>query len=264
MTQVYLSVGIILTITLLVCYLFIRQTITKRKKNKLRLHRVLDKRAVELLQVLNAFPTNFLPKDLQVFLYRCIVDTFEQLAQLSPDEPKYLEHLKTYSASMEAIMRASPETNETSLQQTNQINEMRKHLSHLEHFIKKWKQIGNLNEKQYSHYKELLKQLLTQLMVDNYVLLAKQSVRVEKTTLAIHYYVLAKNLLVEGGLEVSKKSYLATINKELNMLEKKAEKEITSNVTLADITENKETSSVQYQWQECEEDDFGKKKSVYD
>jgi hypothetical protein len=84
MTSVYIIIGLILLTCGLICYVFIKQTIVKRKRERTRLFNALEKRSKELLQMLNAFPPHFLPKDISVFLYRCIVDVFEQLSKLEP------------------------------------------------------------------------------------------------------------------------------------------------------------------------------------
>ena len=263
MPQVYIIAGILIAIILLACFVFIRQTITKRHKEKIRLQRALDKRAKDLVQMLNAFPPKFLPQDLLLFLYRCIVDTYEQLSKLSPDNPDYLEHFKAHTASMEAAMRTTKEEGEASLQSSAQINEIRHYLNHLGRFMQKWMQRGNLSTKQYANYKDLLKKLLTQLMVDNYVLSAKQAMQMEKTKLAMHYYTLAKNLAIQEGLLASKKNRLALINEELTTLERRLEKEeatLTSDV----IAEEEESGDEKKQWQQYDDGADWKKKNVYD
>ncbi|MGH1484594.1 MAG: hypothetical protein ACRBCI_00155 [Cellvibrionaceae bacterium] len=264
MTQVYIIAGIIIAIIVLICFVFIRQTITKRHKEKLRLHRALDKRAKDLVQMLNAFPPNFLPQDLLVFLYRCIVDTYEQLSKLSPDEPEYLEHFKAHTAHMEAAMRAPKTKSEVSLQSSTQINEIRQYLNYLGRFMQKWMQRGNLSSKQYANYKDLLKKLITQLMIDNYVLSAKQAVQMEKTKLAVHYYMLAKNLLTKEGLLASKKNRLAVIDEELSRLEKQLQQEEETAPTVNEAAVEDDSSDENKQWQKYDEDADWKKKNVYD
>jgi hypothetical protein len=264
MTQVYIIAGIIITIIVLICFIFIRQTITKRKKEKMRLHRALDKRAKDLVQMLNAFPPNFLPQDLLVFLHRCIVDTYEQLSKLSPDEPEYLEHFKAHTAHMEAAMRAPKTKSEASLQNSSQINEIRQYLNYLGRFMQKWMQRGNISLKQYGNYKDLLKKLITQLMVDNYSLSAKQAVQMDKTKLAIHYYMLAKNLLTKEGLIASKKNRLVMIDQELATLEKRLKDEEQEAGHVAEVSEQEEDTDESKQWKKFDEDADWKKKNVYD
>ncbi len=231
----------------------------------MRLHRALDKRSTDLIQMLNAFPPNFLPQDLQIFLYRCIVDGFEQLSKLAPEKEEYLEQFKVYTTHMETALRAPKNNTEVNLQSSAQINEIRQYLNYLGRFMQRWMQRGNLSAKQYSGYKELLKNLIAKLMVDNYVLSAKQAVQIDKSKLAVHYYMLAKNILTKEGLAAGNKSRLTFINEELSTLEKQVKEEEeqaeANNTTSEDGEQEQEGAKA---WQKYNEDDDWKKKNVYD
>lgn len=266
MTQVYIIAGIMILIIMPICVVFIRQTITKRKKEQMRLHRALDQRAKDLTQMINAFPPQFLPQELSVFLYRCLVDTYEQLSKLSPDNPEYLEQFKIHTAQMEAIMRVPKERSDVSLNSTSQINEIRQYLNHLGRFIQKWMQRGNISSKQYSGYKDILKKLITQLMVDNYSISAKQAVQMGKEKLAVHYYMLAKNLLTKEGIIASKKDRLEKINQRLSELERKLEmqEEAEGKSAKEEKAVKAASNSDDKECKGFDEDDDWKKKNVYD
>ncbi|MEO0443431.1 MAG: hypothetical protein AAFZ92_06780 [Pseudomonadota bacterium] len=263
MTQVYIIAGVIILIAASICLVFIKQTITKRKKEKKRLHRALDKRAKDLVQMLNAFPPHFLPKDLTVFLFRCIVDSYEQLSKLSPKETEYLEHYKSFTAQMETAMRAPKTSEETTLQSSAQINEIRQYLNYLGRFSQKWMERGNISLKQYANYKDIIKKLITQLMVDNYIFSAKQAIQMDKAKLAIHYYMLGKQLLTKEGTIASKKRRLEVIDHELIRLEAQIKKQEQAEAS-APAKSDGEEAEEEKQWQEFEEDANWKKKNVYD
>jgi hypothetical protein len=264
MTQVYIIAGIIITISMLICYVYIRQTITQRTKEKMRLRRALDKRASDLVQMLNAFPANFLPRDLQVFLYRCIVDVYEQLSKLAPSEAEYMENFQAYTSHMENSMRAPKLTTDVNLQNPAQINDIRQYLNYLGRFLQKWMQRGNISQKQYNHYKDLLKKLATQLMVDNYTLSAKQALQIEKPKLAIHHYLLAKSLLAKEDLIVSKQSRVSFVEAELKTLEEQVRLEDEAEGIVASTEEVDEASAEDRQWQKYDEQANWKKKNFYD
>lgn len=261
MTQIYIITGIIVLVCSLICYVFIRQTITKRNSEKKRLKRALDKRAKDLVQMLNSFPANFLPRDLQVFVYRCIIDSFEQLSKLDPSEPEYIEHFKSYTSNMESTMRAPKTMANVTFQSSTQINEIRQYLNYLSRFMQKWMQRGNINQKQYSHYKELLKKLITQLMVDNYTISAKQAIQIDKPKLAIHYFSLAKKALTKEELLTSKESRLVLVNEELKKLEYLVQQQESLSNNNQTTEEDNEDDK---EWQKFEEDDDWKKKNIYD
>lgn len=264
MAQVYIIAGVIVLVSVLICYIFIRQTIVKRQKEKARLHRALEKRSKELVQMLNSFPANFLPRDLSVFLYRCIVDVYEQLSKLMPEETEFIENFKLYTGQMESAMR-TPATN-TSVTFTNssQINEVRQYLNYFGRFLQTWMQRGNISSKQYGTYKGLIKQLVVQLMVDNYVLSAKQSTQMDKPKLAIHYYMLAKNLITKEGVAASRKGHLALIEEELSSLEKRVAEEARTGEGSVEEVPQVEENEEESQWKQFEEDSGWKKKNIYD
>jgi len=263
MTQVYIVSATIVLVIALICYVFIRQTITKRQKEKQRLRRALDKRVKELTQMLGSFPAGFLPRDVQVFLYRCIVDVFEQLSKLAPGESEYIEQFQLYTSHMEATMRAADAHRDVVMQSTKQINEIRQYLNYLGRFIQKWGERGNISSKQYAHYKALLKKLINQLMVDNYILLAKQSTQTAKPKLAVHYLNLAKNLLLKEGLAVAKQSRIDFVDSELRGLKTKIEAEEGSqHLSASDAATSQDEQGKWQQFTEQEAD--WKKKNVYD
>ncbi len=262
MTAVYIIIGLILLTCALICYIFIKQTIVKKKREKARLFNALEKRSKELLQMLNAFPPHFLPKDLSLFLHRCIVDVFEQLSKLEPDRPEFLDQFTLYTTAMENIVRQPANANEVRLQTTSQINEIRQYLNYLGRFLQKWLQRGNLSEKQYSSYKNSLKNLAAKLMVDNYMLSARKSIEIKKHKLAAHYFTLAKDMITKEGLASSQKDNLSYIDEELARLEElMREEEEAAGIAKAELKPNDDDND---EWSEFEESDEWKKKNVYD
>lgn len=262
MTAVYIIIGLILLTCALICYVFIKQTIVKKKREKARLFNALEKRSKELLQMLNAFPPHFLPKDLSIFLHRCIVDVFEQLSKLEPERSEFLDQFTLYTAAMENIVRQPASNNEVHLQTASQINEIRQYLNYLGRFLQKWRERGNLSDKQYSHYKNSLKNLAAKLMVDNYMLSARKSIEIKKHKLASHYFTLAKNMITKEGLSGTQKDNLAYINEELTRLTEliKAEDEA-AGIAKIEASPNENEND---EWSEFEESDEWKKKNVYD
>jgi hypothetical protein len=267
MTSVYIIIGLILLTCALICYIFIKQTIVKHKRQKARLFSALEKRSKEFLQMLNAFPPHFLPKDISVFLYRCIVDVFEQLSKLEPGRPELLEQFTLYSTALETTMRQPVNNHQVRLQNTNQINEIRQYLNYLSRFMQKWVERGNLSSKQYQAYKVTLKNLAAKLMIDNYMLSATKSDGIGKNKLATHYFTLAKNMITKEGLVNTQKDDLAHINEELARLGEflkledeaadKVQEDINTSVTDDIDNDNDE-------WSSFNDNEGWQKKNVYD
>ena len=265
MSQIYIIAGILALISLLVCYIFIRQTIVKKKKEKARLQRALTKRAKFLIQTHESFPHGFLTVDLSILLLRSIVDTFEQLTQLVPDEAQYVEQFKLHTKKMEeAIKTGKEEPNDSIVDNSSQINELRQSLTQLGRFIQSWRQRGNISQKQFGVYKTQIKKLSVQLMVDNYMIIAAQAVENEKLKLGIHYFSLAKNLIIEEGLGNLKRKQLAIIEEQLPTLQSALDDETQKRAQETIAQEAEVAESEKGQWKDYEEEADWKKKNLYD
>jgi hypothetical protein len=266
MTSVYIIIGLIVLTCALICFIFIKQTIVKRKREKARLFNALEKRSNELLQMLNAFPPHFLPKDISIFLYRCIVDVFEQLSKLEPAHTEFLEQFTLYSTTLETTIRQPVTNSKVRLKDTKQINEIRQYLNYLGRFMQKWVERGNLSSKQYNAYKAMLKNLVAKLMIDNYMLTATKAANIGKNKLAAHYFKLAKEMITKEGLATTQKEDLAHINEELVRLNEtlrleneasgKFEPDADSNAKTEDDDDD--------EWAAFKDNDDWKKKDIYD
>jgi hypothetical protein len=265
MTQTYITIGIIAIIGLLVCYVFIRQTIGERQREKERLHRALEKRAKELLQMVSAFPDNFLPKELLVFIYRCIIDAYEQLTKLKPAEIQYVDSLKMHSLQLETVVRNTSSHKVEDLQSLTQINELRQYLNLVGGFLQKSAQRNHITHKQHLYYRQLVKELMIRLAVNNYSASAKQALEVQKNKLAIHYYELARKLLIRETPNGYKES-IQKINlrleplREMEGIEPDIQTEVSANTDGAAPAEEQEKD----EWNDFKEDTEWKKKNVYD
>lgn len=260
MTQIYITIGVISLIALLICYVFIKQTIGERHKKKERLQRALLKRGKELLQMVSIFPNNFLPKELLVFIYRCIIDAYEQLSKLYPDDNQYIEAIKVRSAQLENIIRKSDESKCPDLQSVAQINELRQYLNLLGGFLQKSFKRNHITSKQHSHYRQLIKELIIRLAVNNYTISAKQALDIQKIKLSIHYYDLAKKLLIRE----TPSNYKETIQMINSRMESLLEMEKAEQQALAAEINREEESEEDNEWNEFEEESDWKKKNFYD
>lgn len=267
MSQIYIIAGILCLISILVCYIFIRQTIVKKKKEKARLHTALVKRAKYLIQTIDSFPHNFLTADLSMLMLRITADTFEQLTQLVPDEPKYVDQFKFYTQKMEDALKnvRSQEQAQAVIDNSSQINEIRQSLNQLGRFIQSWAKRGNINQKQYGAYKAQIKKLIVQLMIDNYMIAANQAVDNGKLKLGIHYYMLAKNLIAEEGLSTIKAKQLMQIDERLPQLQSDLDSEIQKRAEDQVAKQHVDSPDTEgTAWSELEEEGDWKKKNLYD
>jgi len=265
MTQIYITIGIIAIVSALVCYVFVRQTIIERKLERDRLQRALDKRAKELLQAITVFPEGFLPKELEVFLYRCIIDAYEQLTRLAPSEQSYVEALQIHTGQLESSLRKPEGQKVDDLQSTSQISEFKQYLNLIGNFLQKSVQRGQITQKQHAHYRLLLKELVVVLTVNGHTISARQSIEMQKPKLALHYYDLAKKLLTKetpnGFMEkVQKLNTRMQPLLELVQAEEAERREENKNP----YSDGQEPDEEKSQWDTLEPDSEWKKKNVYD
>lgn len=266
MTQIYITIAVIGIVALLVCYVFIKQTISERKQEKERLHRALKKRAKDLIQMLSAFPEHYLPKEIAVFVYRVVVDAYEQLTKLEPSEKAYAEGFKFHTAQMEATARQPENRKLQHLQSAAQINELRQYINILSGFCMKSMKRGQISSKQCAHYKALLKELSIHLACDNYNVCAKQAKDNGKPKLAIHFYELAKNLLLKET-PADYKSSIQFINEEIPKLQELERAQLSEKERLLAEKRDEQLnqpSPEEAEWDEFQEEAGWKKKNIYD
>lgn len=200
MSSIYITIGIIAFIGLLACYAFISQTLEKKRQQKQRLLAALKARARNFKYIITGFPTDFLPKELNVLVHRCLVEVCEQLAQLEPNDGSYLQDLQLYNAQMDELKRKPKPSKRVKLENAQQIKDVKRALEELHKFTVQLETRGRINESQLKAYGAQIKKLVLQISVDAYLINAKQSHTAGKLRLALHYYTLAKKLLVrENG-----------------------------------------------------------------
>jgi len=259
MTQIYVTIGIITLIGLLACYVFIRQTTGNRKEEKGRLNRAMLKRAKELQHMLALFPEHFIPKEICVFIYRSIIDIYQQLCKLEPKESSHMESLTALSSTLENVIKQPENRKIQHIQNTAQINELRQYSGILMRFLHKSAQRKNITSKQLEHYLSLIKGLTTQLTVDTYIIAAKQALEAGKPKLGIHNYELAKQLLIKETPN-GHKEQTAHITSLLAPLLKSQEADAAQQSAEAQDTNDDDDNK----WAQFEEDSGWKKKNVYD
>lgn len=263
MTQIYAIAGIIILAGALICFAYIRQTVVKRRKEKKRLHRALDKRVKDLINLLNAFPDNFLPRDLSIFLHRCILDVYEQLVRLEPSDLEYKENLEAYASALESVTRTQETAGETNFQKESELNETRQLLTFLGRFLDKWMERGSINKKQYAHYRELLKKLTNQIRIDSYIFSARQSSQLDKAKLAAHNFELAKAMLEKESIVGSKQTRLNLIQSEMEHINQLVQHNQNMDASLSKELSPSETEEDK-EWKQFDEDANWKKKNLYD
>jgi len=257
--------GIIVALFLAaVGYAFISQNLEKKRKQKRRLLGALKTRQRNFKYMLSGFPTDFLTKELNILVYRCLVDVCEQLAKLEPEEPSYVEELQLYSSQMEEAKRKPATQKRKPLESPQQIKEVKQQLEELNTFIALLEKRGGITKVQADGFGRQIKQLVLQISVDNYTVSARQAGESGKTRLAIHFYGLARKLLVRESATSNYQKQVSQINSVISQLEAQLAEEEPEYQPSELEARQKEEAQEAWDRFRSEEDEPWKKKRVYD
>lgn len=263
MSSAYIIAIIVILLIGLSCYAFIAQSMEKKRQQRQRMVSALKTRAKSFKHMLNGFPPDFLTRDLQVLVNRCLVDVMQQLSQLEPAEKTYVDELRLYSHQLEEIKKKPASDQRKSLENPQQVKEVKHHLEELNGFIAQMVKRGNITPAQATSFEKQIKRLVLQMTVDAYLMNAKQSVQAGKKRLGVHYYTLALKLLIKENLEQAFQKQIAQLRDLISKLEMElAAEEPTP-------PENSRTSAAKEAadkaWEELDSDeDPWKKKNIYD
>jgi chromosome segregation ATPase len=263
MSSTYI-IGIIVALLIaLSCYAFVSQSIDKKRKQKQRLLAALKTRSRNFKYMLNGFPPDFLTKDLQTLVNRCLVDVTEQLARIEPDNKTYVEELQLFSKQLEEIKRKPQKTKRKQLDNPQQVKEVKKYLQELNKFIASMVSRGNISKAQSTSYERQIKNLVLQMTVDAYLLNAKQSQQSNKARLAVHYYTLALKLLTKENAQGTYQKQITQLKTVIAQLEDKLAEEEPEYKESEHSVASRDAAAKE--WDELnEDDDSWKKKRVYD
>lgn len=256
---------LVLILTLLVGYAFISQSMEKKRKQTLRVLKALKQRANDFKFLLTGFPENFLSKELSELVIRCLMNVTEQLAQLESKETSHIDSLALLSKQLEDTKRRPKDSKRAKLENPQQVKEVKRLLHELNRFILHFKNKGSITAAQHKMYENQIKQLVIQMTVDNYIISAKQALGGGKTRLVVHYYSLAQKLLIRENAKGSFQKQVAKLGEEIKKYSALLEQEsdTPSRNSEANSASQEETSSEWNKFEE-EENEWAKKKNIYD
>lgn len=259
MSATVVIVVIIAVLVLLVAFTFISQTIERKRKQRQRMLSSLRLRSQDFKYLITGFPDQFLPKELNALVHRCLIDVCEQLATLEPKVKTHVDELAYYTQQMEAIQRRPKAQKRPSLKDPQQVKDVKLLLQGLNSFIATQRSRGHLTEQQYSKYSNQIKKLVVQITVDTYLVNAKQAHTSSKYRLAIHFYGLARKLLAKESGESNYQKQIQQLSGVIEKLEAQAAAEGTP------VTTVQTGGAVDSEWEKFEEaEEKWKKKSLYD
>ncbi|AFU98028.1 hypothetical protein [Simiduia agarivorans] len=256
MSAIYIVAGIIAVIGAIICYLFITQSLEKKRKQRERLIRALHQRAKVFRYILSGFPPNFLTKELTLLVQRCLTDVLQQLAQLEPKERSHVEEIAMVANLMQTTQQRPDDGKRPTLQSQAQVKDVKTHLQELYKFLMHLQKRGTIKKVEADDFGEQIKLLVLQISIDAYILQAKAAKQGDKPKLALHYFGLAKKLIEKD--ETGKfQTTLLKLNKIMAELEAVAAPDGALPTPDEEAGEDKA-------WDELKSQDSWKKKNVYD
>lgn len=253
-----------LVLLLVAGYLFLSHSIQQRRIRRQRLITALRARRNSFIDLASGFPKGFLPQDLNSFLYRALIDTCEQLSRIEPNDPQHNEHLAFYTAQLDA--QQSGEIHQrVRLDNPEQMKEARQLLQEFYKFILQQASMNLVNKVQSEAYTDQIKRLVLQMTVDSHIFNARQSQQVGKARLAIHYYSLARKLLLGENASHLFDKQITQLDSVIMALEEKAKLDTATNASELETTQTSTPVEGSKEWEHFTEQNEGwKKKHLYD
>lgn len=254
----YIIIGTVALLIILVCYTFISHGVEKRRAQRQRLITALKVREHNFRYLATGLPPHFLPADLNTLVYRALIDTCEQLAKLDPKNPSHQADAVLFSSELAAI-KPAPKSR-VRLDSPAKIKEVRQYLQELVRFISQQEALKLIKPVQAAVYHDQIKRLALQISIDSYMLQAKYAQQQQKPRLAIHFYTLARKLLIAENASHRYDKQIAQMQAAITKLEEAVATQAQPNGKPATDGASKLTNK---EWEHFGEDEW-KKKQDYD
>jgi len=258
MSEIAIAIIIVALLVLLVGYTFVSQSLEKRRKRRNRLLLALKHRKRNFKFMVTGFPRGFLTKELTLIVYRALLDACEHLSRLEPKDASHMEDFTAFSAELEQI-KQQEQAQRARIENPEQVGEIKQLLEELYRFIAHQGERGNLSEAQSQVYQDQIKRLALQASVDAYAANARLAQGAGKPRLALHYYSLAKKLLLgeNGGQGYQKQ--LSQLQEIIGKLKSQVDQQPETPQQAGPAPEEKK------EWEEFSKKEEGwKKKQLYD
>lgn len=258
---IYIVAIIIVLLSALACYALITQSMEKKRVQKQRILMTLKTKQRNLIHLINGFPANFLTNDLVSLIYRSLIDTCEQLSKVEPKEQRHIDDVTLYTNQLDSLPKNAA-AQRVRIENPQAMKEIRQHLQELIHFLTQQEALKIINKVQFGAYMDQVKRLNLQMSVDAYLYNAKQAQQSGKLRLAIHFFTLARKMLIAENTTRTYDKQIAQLDDIIIKLEEKAQLS-GEPVTTNDSTASDPTSK---EWEKFTppDGDAWKKKQIYD
>lgn len=255
---------VVVILAALMCYAFFTQSVQKKQKQHKRLTGALKVRSKDFMHMAEGFPPGLLPKELNTLILRSLVDVLEQLSNLEPKEKDHADNLRNYKIKLQQSQSGANTEQRQKIQNPQQVNEVKQLLKGLNNFLGVLLKKGSITSKEHVAYDDQIKMVLLEMSIDTQLLYAQQASAVEKTKLAIHYYGLAKKLMLKGSEKKDFREQIQDTNAKIAELQAQQAQEDQSNQETPSAAPQPAKTDTEWDEFDSEEDADWKKKSIYD
>lgn len=195
MSSVAVIAVIIILLASLVCYAFISQTLAHKREQRERLVSALSLKARNFKFMLNGFPQGFLPPELTMLVQKSLMDIYNQLTELEPQNNLFRGELQTLSQQMNDARRQHSRQGNVRMENPQQISEVKACLEELHKYIFQLEEKNRIPRQTADAHRASIRELVVNLTVDSYNIAGKQALDKEKPRLALHNLELALRLM---------------------------------------------------------------------
>lgn len=256
--SIYIVASILALIIALASYIFISQSIEKKRVQRQRVHMALQTKRRNFVHMINGFPPGFLTSDLLSLIYRALIDSCEQLRLLDPKDQQHQDDVTLFTNQMAALPKSAP-AQRVRFDNPQQMKDVRQNLQELQRFVVQQESARIINKVQADSYIDQIKRVNLQMGVDSYIYLAKQAQQIGKLKLALHYFGLAKKLLVSENASRAYDKQISQLDLLICKLEEQAQ------VQKEPETGEQDPAASEKEWESfATPEDSWKKKQMYD
>lgn len=259
--SIYIVASIIVLLSALAGYAFISQSIEKKRVQRQRILMTLKTKQRNLVHLINGFPPNFLTSDLLSLIYRALIDTSEQLSKIEPKDQRHLDDITLYTNQLDTLPKNNA-AQRIRVDNPQAMKEIRQHLTELQHFLTQQEAQKIINKVQLGAFIDQVKRLSLQMAVDAYLYHAKLAQQAGKLRLAIHYFTLAKKLLIAENTTRGYDKQITQLEEITQKLEEKAQ--LTGEVSAPVDVATSDPAAKEWENFNPPDGDAWKKKQIYD
>ncbi|WP_053980113.1 hypothetical protein [Marinagarivorans algicola] len=195
MSSVVVIIVIIALLASLVCYAFISQTLAHKREQRDRLIGALSLKARNFKFMLSGFPQGFLPPELSMLVQKSLMEIYNQLTELEPENNGHQNELQALSQQMNDARRQNTRQGSVSLENPQQISEVKACLEELHKYIHQLEEKDRIPAQTGDAHRASIRELVVGLTVDSYTIAGKQALDKDKPRLALHNLELALHLM---------------------------------------------------------------------